>query len=186
MWIDGKSTGGVSENLISSNSDDAEHSSITSVHSAPIPSFSPDSTRKTHLGSAVDSLNTVYGALTCFNEFGINCLRKLVFPLLPALCKRITSMVASASNTGAASGTSATTKSGSASSNAEMVVMLDQETGFRQTLNAAPTTSLSVSELKAFETVKNYMKVSVFIFWENVYLGWGLIYLCLALSSLTG
>ncbi|KAM7542549.1 hypothetical protein Aperf_G00000019532 [Anoplocephala perfoliata] len=158
VWIDGKSTGGVSENLISSNNDDPEHSSVTSVPSAATPSFSPDSTRKTHLGSAVDSLNTVYGALTCFNEFGINCLRKLVFPLLPALCKRITSMVASASNTSTVSNTSATTNSSSASSNAEVVLMLDQETGFRQTMSAAPTTSLPVAELKAFETVKNYMK----------------------------
>ncbi|KAL7058657.1 hypothetical protein AAHC03_013722 [Spirometra sp. Aus1] len=45
------------------------------------------------LGAASSSLNTLYGILIALSEFGPSCLRVLVFPLLPSLCRRLTAML---------------------------------------------------------------------------------------------
>ncbi|KAA0199737.1 Transcription initiation factor TFIID subunit 6 [Fasciolopsis buskii] len=51
------------------------------------------STRGPSLGTAIHSMNTLYGILVALAEFGAQCLRILVFPLLPALCQRLTELV---------------------------------------------------------------------------------------------
>nr|CDS29763.1 transcription initiation factor tfiid subunit 6 [Hymenolepis microstoma] len=126
--------------------------------------LSSDYSLKANLGSAIDSLNTAYGVLTCFVEFGEACLEKLVFPHLPVICKRIIGMVASASNTPAANSLAETATTSSlqplAPSNPELMVVMDQETGLRQTMNTttAPSSSLPFAELKSFEALKGFMK----------------------------
>ncbi|THD19936.1 Transcription initiation factor TFIID subunit 6 [Fasciola hepatica] len=50
-------------------------------------------TRGPSLGTAIHSMNTLYGILVALAEFGAQCLRILVFPLLPALCQRLTELV---------------------------------------------------------------------------------------------
>ncbi|VDO01883.1 unnamed protein product [Rodentolepis nana] len=126
--------------------------------------LSSDYSLKANLGSAIDSLNTAYGVLTCFVEFGEACLEKLVFPHLPVICKRIIGMVASASNTPAATSLAETPTTSSlqplAPSNPELMVVMDQETGLRQTMNTttAPSSSLPFAELKSFEALKGFMK----------------------------
>lgn len=45
------------------------------------------------LGMAVNSLNTLYGVLIALCEFGPNCLRMLVFPMLPNLTRRLGCML---------------------------------------------------------------------------------------------
>ncbi|VDP86598.1 unnamed protein product, partial [Echinostoma caproni] len=59
------------------------------------PSTTPagTTTRGPSLGTAVHSMNTLYGILVALAEFGAQCLRILVFPLLPALCQRLTELV---------------------------------------------------------------------------------------------
>ncbi|KAK4474992.1 hypothetical protein MN116_002092 [Schistosoma mekongi] len=42
-----------------------------------------------NLGSAVHSMNTLYGILVALAEFGAQCLRMMVFPLLSSLCHRL-------------------------------------------------------------------------------------------------
>ncbi|KAL5970775.1 hypothetical protein TSMEX_001497 [Taenia solium] len=99
---------------------------------------------------AVDSLNTLYGTLTCITEFGGNCLRMLVFPRLPALCRRLTRMTT-------ASASVASQSTASVSNSAEMVMVMDQE-GFQQTLNASSTTTLlSNAEMRSLDSLKKLM-----------------------------
>ncbi|TNN13929.1 Transcription initiation factor TFIID subunit 6 isoform 2 [Schistosoma japonicum] len=45
-----------------------------------------------NLGSAVHSMNTLYGILVALAEFGAQCLRMMVFPLLSSLCHRLTKL----------------------------------------------------------------------------------------------
>ncbi|KAF5395315.1 hypothetical protein PHET_12403 [Paragonimus heterotremus] len=45
------------------------------------------------LGTAVHSMNTLYGILVTLDEFGPQSMRVLVFPVLPALCQRLTTLV---------------------------------------------------------------------------------------------
>ncbi|KAF8566154.1 hypothetical protein P879_06241 [Paragonimus westermani] len=45
------------------------------------------------LGTAVHSMNTLYGILVTLDEFGPQSMRVLVFPVLPALCQRLTALV---------------------------------------------------------------------------------------------
>ncbi|CAH8596568.1 unnamed protein product [Schistosoma turkestanicum] len=47
------------------------------------------------LGSAIHSMNTLYGILVALAEFGAQCLRMMVFPLLSSLCHRLTKLTES-------------------------------------------------------------------------------------------
>ncbi|VDQ12974.1 unnamed protein product, partial [Trichobilharzia regenti] len=47
------------------------------------------------LGGAVHSMNTLYGILVALAEFGPQCLRVIVFPLLSSLCQRLTKITES-------------------------------------------------------------------------------------------
>ncbi|KAF6772914.1 hypothetical protein AHF37_08234 [Paragonimus kellicotti] len=49
--------------------------------------------RGPNLGTAVHSMNTLYGILVTLDEFGPQSMRVLVFPVLPALCQRLTTLV---------------------------------------------------------------------------------------------
>ncbi|CAH8650265.1 unnamed protein product [Heterobilharzia americana] len=44
------------------------------------------------LGTAVHSMNTLYGILVALAEFGNQCLRVIVLPLLSSLCRRLTKL----------------------------------------------------------------------------------------------
>ncbi|VDM25085.1 unnamed protein product [Hydatigera taeniaeformis] len=152
-WIEGKSAA-TSDHFSASASSSVPTTSATSENTDH--SSSSDPARKeitgvprVSLGMAVDSLNTLYGTLTCITEFGGNCLRMLVFPRLPALCRRLTRMTTAS--------TSATSQSTPSMSNsAEMVVVMDQE-GFQQTFNASATTLLSNAEMRSLDSLKKLM-----------------------------
>ncbi|CAH8680438.1 unnamed protein product [Schistosoma rodhaini] len=47
------------------------------------------------LGSAIHSMNTLYGIIVALAEFGAQCLRMTVFPLLSSLCHRLTKLTES-------------------------------------------------------------------------------------------
>ncbi|VDD81613.1 unnamed protein product [Mesocestoides corti] len=147
-WIDGKSaTTGQSTSADGSQSGDnamdatpsAAGSSVTSdaeqrkVAVASVPGVS--------LGLAVNSLNTLYGMLSALSEFGPNCLRMLVFPRLPALCKRLTQMTSTSVNP-------------SSSDTPASAVVMDQE-GLHQTVTSA--TALSHAEMRSMESLKKLM-----------------------------
>ncbi|KAH9280189.1 Transcription initiation factor TFIID subunit 6 [Echinococcus granulosus] len=155
-WIEGKSAA-TSDHFSTSTSSAATTSAATDNTDHSSSTTPTDPTRKeitgvprVSLGMAVDSLNTLYGTLTCITEFGGNCLRMLVFPRLPALCRRLTRMTtASASNT--------PQSTASVSNPAEMVVVMDQE-GFQQTFNASSaTTLLSNAEMRSLDSLKKLM-----------------------------
>ncbi|CAH8604008.1 unnamed protein product [Dicrocoelium dendriticum] len=45
------------------------------------------------LGTSIHSMNTLYGILVALAEFGAQTLRIMVFPVLPALCHRLTKLL---------------------------------------------------------------------------------------------
>ncbi|VDK23400.1 unnamed protein product [Taenia asiatica] len=156
-WIEGKSAA-TSDHFSASASSSVATTSATTDNTDHSSSATPtDPARKeiagvprVSLGMAVDSLNTLYGTLTCITEFGGNCLRMLVFPRLPALCRRLTRMTT-------ASASVASQSTASVSNPAEMVMVMDQE-GFQQTFNASSTTTLlSNAEMRSLDSLKKLM-----------------------------
>ncbi|CAL8103027.1 unnamed protein product [Calicophoron daubneyi] len=55
--------------------------------------FSQHARRGPSLGTAVHSMNTLYGILVALSEFGAQCLRILVLPILPTLCDKLSGLV---------------------------------------------------------------------------------------------
>lgn len=103
---------------------------------------------------SVNSFNTLYGVMTALSEFGASCLRALVFPRLPAMCRRLTKM----------------TSAGQVSSDAPTAaVLMDKEGGFLQTsLNSSAGSTgtaapLSHADVKSLESLKALMTVGLFI-----------------------
>ena len=146
-WIDGKSA--CTTERLSSTAAATADEAAGAEHSAP--RSREITTSRVNLGAAADSLNTLYGALTCMAELGPSCLRTLVFPRLPALCRRLTRMIS----------TSTTTQSNSSDTSA--VVMVVNQEGFQQTLNSTSTTatnSLSSDEMRSLDFLKKLMNVN--------------------------
>ena len=84
-------------------------------------------------------------------ELGPSCLRTLVFPRLPALCRRLTRMISD----------SASIPAHSNSTDSTAVVMVVNQDGFQQTLNSTSTTnSLSSDEMRSLDFLKKLMNVS--------------------------
>lgn len=166
-WIEGKSAATPDHFSASTSSSVATTSATTdnTDHSSSAPT---DPARReitgasrVSLGTAVDSLNTLYGTLTCITEFGGNCLRMLVFPRLPALCRRLTRMTTSSTPI-------ASQSTASVSNAAEMVMVMDQE-GFQQTFNASSTTTLlSNAEMRSLDSLKKLMNVSGYLVHLNL------------------
>ncbi|GAA56324.1 transcription initiation factor TFIID subunit 6 [Clonorchis sinensis] len=93
-WIDGASA--VSGTDSGAKLADAVDSKLSTNRTDPARPDKVSSTldkRSTSLGTAVNSMNTLYGILVALAEFGAQSLRILVFPLLPSLCHRLTMMV---------------------------------------------------------------------------------------------
>ncbi|TGZ46604.1 hypothetical protein CRM22_011106 [Opisthorchis felineus] len=93
-WIDGASAvSGTDSGAKLSDVVDSKLSTNRTDHARPDKVSSTLDKRSTSLGTAVNSMNTLYGILVALAEFGAQSLRILVFPLLPALCHRLTMMV---------------------------------------------------------------------------------------------
>ncbi|CAH8663628.1 unnamed protein product [Schistosoma guineensis] len=71
------------------------HNNSSSINSTTGNSNTNNNNNGPSLGSAIHSMNTLYGIIVALAEFGAQCLRMMVFPLLSPLCHRLTKLTES-------------------------------------------------------------------------------------------
>ncbi|CAH8670691.1 unnamed protein product [Schistosoma margrebowiei] len=71
------------------------HNSSSSINTTTGNSNTNNNNNGPSLGSAIHSMNTLYGIIVALAEFGAQCLRMMVFPLLSSLCHRLTKLTES-------------------------------------------------------------------------------------------
>ncbi|CAH8681199.1 unnamed protein product [Schistosoma haematobium] len=71
------------------------HNNSSSINSTTGNSNTNNNNNGPSLGSAIHSMNTLYGIIVALAEFGAQCLRMMVFPLLSSLCHRLTKLTES-------------------------------------------------------------------------------------------
>ncbi|CAH8646306.1 unnamed protein product [Schistosoma mattheei] len=71
------------------------HNNSSSINTTTGNSNTNNNNNGPSLGSAIHSMNTLYGIIVALAEFGAQCLRMMVFPLLSSLCHRLTKLTES-------------------------------------------------------------------------------------------
>ncbi|KAL3318813.1 Transcription initiation factor TFIID subunit 6 [Cichlidogyrus casuarinus] len=105
------------------------------------------------LGLAVNSLNTLYGLIVVLVEFGRNAVRSIIFPVLPALCAKLTVLVEPPE--------SESTSSQSAASKSLSVASANTTAGATPVLS---NTYMSAADVRSYDMLRTMIVVSLFNF----------------------
>lgn len=88
-------TNSLTNTTLTTNTTTTSHNNSSSINTTTGNSNTNNNNNGPSLGSAIHSMNTLYGIIVALAEFGAQCLRMMVFPLLSSLCHRLTKLTES-------------------------------------------------------------------------------------------